>query len=557
MKNIFLTIVFFLFKIHIVLATPMQGDYIVDQSGKGDFTSIKEAINTLVKRGVDSPTRILLNDGIYNEQITIPAIPGAKKGADITFCAKSEDYSKVVIEYLTNNPYNWVVDLNNTSYITIRDITIKTLSKDYAGVIVIRNGSNNITMQSNKLIGADEVLKNQDNKSIVRTKSNNLNQSDHNISFTDNILVNGSNGIYLFTDDKLYANKILIKDNTFINQCKSAIKINRGDDITCDGNHIKSVKSINFGINISESHRINIQNNIINVCKNTDYLSSMNFFYGICIDRQPYNSDTTLVYNNSISIKNSSSEVDNFAIMLSNVKKCKVIHNSISLKSSSKFESCISLYSCKVIDIHNNIFINAGIGSIYNYKWTTKINSNNNNLYSDKGSYSLTDWSITSQSFEDWKRLFKCDENSTSVDPLFENDSILILSKQSPESLKKGKNLNKYSPIDINGAVRSSIPWLGINERISVVTKLNQNPTNMPYSIWPNPSSSIIHIDIGSVVLYNIDFFIIDLSGRIIKTISYSKINGTININVSDIKRGIYFIGHSHMKNSLKKIYIK
>ena len=70
-------------------------------------------------------------------------------------------------------------------------------------------------------------------------------------------------------------------------------------------------------------------------------------------------------------------------------------------------------------------------------------------------------------------------------------------------------------------------------------------------SIYPNPASNIVNIDLGSVEFgKDITIDIYDMLGRKVGTHNHNSSEGSIEINVSSFSEGLYFVkmninGHS------------
>ena len=63
-----------------------------------DYGTIQAAVNSL-KDGIDGPVTINIKRGIYNENVTVPEIPGASENNTVTLQSESGDWHDVKIYY--------------------------------------------------------------------------------------------------------------------------------------------------------------------------------------------------------------------------------------------------------------------------------------------------------------------------------------------------------------------------------------------------------------------------------------------------------------------------
>jgi len=80
------------------------------------------------------------------------------------------------------------------------------------------------------------------------------------------------------------------------------------------------------------------------------------------------------------------------------------------------------------------------------------------------------------------------------------------------------------------------------------------NLSDSKLSIYPNPSSGMLNFNVDEV-LENANLQIIDISGRIVFTISDFNSNETINI--SNLKSGIYIVKVNHDGKTFSQKIIK
>ncbi|MBQ2077487.1 MAG: PKD domain-containing protein, partial [Bacteroidales bacterium] len=110
--------------------------------------------------------------------------------------------------------------------------------------------------------------------------------------------------------------------------------------------------------------------------------------------------------------------------------------------------------------------------------------------------------------------------------------------------------------------VRTDSTWYTAYEKFGVRTSTAMRPvtcivdiedyaTEHEISIYPNPASSIVNIELGSVEYgKDITVDIYDMLGRNVATSNHNSSEGSIELNVSDFSEGLYFVrmnidGHS------------
>lgn len=103
---------------------------IVDINGNGDYTTIKEAVNSLPKIS-DSDRIIFIKNGIYTEQILIDKNHVVLKGEDREKTIITGEIADVIFKMENpNNNYSGIVNLEGND-ITIKDLTIENTYGKY------------------------------------------------------------------------------------------------------------------------------------------------------------------------------------------------------------------------------------------------------------------------------------------------------------------------------------------------------------------------------------------------------------------------------------------
>ncbi|MDR2083843.1 MAG: T9SS type A sorting domain-containing protein [Bacteroidales bacterium] len=90
-----------------------------------------------------------------------------------------------------------------------------------------------------------------------------------------------------------------------------------------------------------------------------------------------------------------------------------------------------------------------------------------------------------------------------------------------------------------NARVVNGLIDIGAFERVDVLNIDKYNDEINELLVYPNPANDFITINLSSETLYG-NYYIIDISGKILKTFNIKQINSKVNI--SDLNTGIYFI---------------
>jgi len=88
---------------------------------------------------------------------------------------------------------------------------------------------------------------------------------------------------------------------------------------------------------------------------------------------------------------------------------------------------------------------------------------------------------------------------------------------------------------------------------------LSVNETSVSdFKIFPNPSSGQVKISLNQNIGEELNVEIIDLNGRILKSFSLEKTSNQVNLNLSDLSSGVYFVNlKSQTARAVKKLIIK
>ena len=98
-----------------------------------------------------------------------------------------------------------------------------------------------------------------------------------------------------------------------------------------------------------------------------------------------------------------------------------------------------------------------------------------------------------------------------------------------------------YSFIDGNGCISSDTSFIEVYDDLGIINSISSN-----WSIYPNPFNTGIYIDINEPVHISI----IDMLGR---EVYFQKANDSVNIELSDLSKGIYHVHLSGLESERKQ----
>ncbi|MCB0855392.1 MAG: immunoglobulin domain-containing protein, partial [Bacteroidetes bacterium] len=91
----------------------------------------------------------------------------------------------------------------------------------------------------------------------------------------------------------------------------------------------------------------------------------------------------------------------------------------------------------------------------------------------------------------------------------------------------------------ISGSCTPQVQTVDATLSVVISTRIDDFAGDFPISIFPNPTRGILNVEILKPILQNQRVSLLDLKGRIIKE---AEIRDRLQINVSDLARGVYLI---------------
>jgi Secretion system C-terminal sorting domain/SprB repeat/Periplasmic copper-binding protein (NosD)/Ig-like domain CHU_C associated len=418
----------------------------------GDFSSLSEAVDSLIFYGVSGPVTINIADGEYSEHFTIRDIPGADESNRIVFQSSSLDYNLVTLTYESSQAENYLVNFYGADYITFKYISFEPTNTSYAKIINLTGYAHDNYFYNNNFIG-NGTPEELDNRtcivaSYVRTDS---------LKIVDNIFTDGSRSISLTGPGSGdLTNGLLIQGNTFQNA----------------GKNIYIIYNKNFEISDNTMSDFSVSGIQISSCANPYTISGNElstsstsgdafYIYGSTGINESY------IFNNFIHQYN---DGEIRGMLISFCEYQNIYHNSINIKSVDEDSKAIQISSTSNSEVKNNIFSHEGSGyAAYFTGGIETLTSDYNNFYSN-GSI-IGYWGGEATDFKAYQNLTpEHDLNSINVNPVFTSASDLHTDSY---WLDEAGTLIAEITTDIDGDARDVVnPDIGADEYSSSLTPL-------------------------------------------------------------------------------------
>ncbi|OQA45656.1 MAG: hypothetical protein BWY47_01980 [Bacteroidetes bacterium ADurb.Bin302] len=408
----------------------LKGNYTIGATNR-DFSSINDAISTLLNCGVAGPVILLIDSGTYAPVNISKTFSGANDTNIVSFTSASGNANDVRIVSSST-----AITLMNAGYLNFNHLTIDA---SMPTAINLLSSANNIEF-SNCKINALIVQSDTQKLDGGAIQSENITSAINNLRILNNNIDGGSYNISLQAGKNLaYGTDIVIDNNVMTNAFYTSIFISNADIKSVSHNKITSnVNNYSYGFNgISLSYC----NAYIN--SNKIYtLTSVNNFTGIDLNYMNHNAlNSGLLCNNEIIA--TATTADNYGIKVNQMTYVNIINNSIYLNSAGA--KCLYVNnSTSNFILKNNNFISAA--TAYPIYFTSANYAQNsvmdyNNYYSGGNYIAYAGSSVSNMST--WQALTSNDMHSVSILPSFVNINTDL-------SLTNSNNNGLICPIDSN-----------------------------------------------------------------------------------------------------------
>ena len=423
-----------------------------------DYATFSAAVAALNSSGINGAVVFNVAAGTYTEQFALASITGSSATNTITFQSANGDSTSVVIDYAASNSAtnNYVVQLNGTSNIVFKGLTIKrTGSGSHAIVIRIIGASNYVGLKNN-------VIKNDITGSTLTATTlvyapNGTGNVHSNHSYLNNRFVNGAVAIYNFgVGSNTLCDNTLIEDNEFVNQGKHAMLLyyQNAPNIIHNTINTSSASSSSY-----EALKGNYVKNAFVFMNNKLALSKG---VGVNLQLSSGNSATGLITNNFIYIAGPGK-----GIFLNNTGHQNIYFNSIRMGSISSVGVKVLGSGSTAIRFKNNIVLVTANANCFEVSNTNSafLELDYNNYSFPAGSMGKYNSSTTILTLSAWKTATGKDANSLNEIVNFVSSSDMHVVSSNIALQGTSANTSPFINTDIDGQTRNSLtPDIGADE---------------------------------------------------------------------------------------------
>ena len=512
----------------------LNGLYYVNIISPADFYSIYDVADALFNRGVCGPTSIVLDVGLMNLKLRIHDVVGTSAVNTVEFSTIVSDSTQFILEYPSTAfpDSNYVVSIQNASYITFRHMTFsRTGTEENSTAVQIDGNSSHISFKNCRFIGPSSFT--TTNTTGTQSAIFNPGTDDWDgLEVRNCYFQNNSNGLWVNGSMTHDAQNTVIENNVFETFYVGAFILYQDAPVisgnTIVRNSLTSTVdfypiSVRYGVGA-----IQITNNKI-----TGYTGSYGIRLRSFIAPPPFNG---LIANNFVQVGGSS--IGRGISLEESCAGIDIFHNSVNTTGgNSTFGRAMVVEgpSTANLRILNNIFVNTSTGYAYYVATTatTGVTLSDHNCLSTSGT-NLAFWGGDYANLPALQAATSMDAHSVNGNPLFVSASDL---HASAGILANAGSSIPAIAFDIDGDARDlATPDIGADEftPVGIESVFGGND----WHIYPNPASDYLYMELqASQSGY---FRICDLSG---KELFVENVNQGLNsiLIPENIRTGVYF----------------
>ncbi|RXK85837.1 right-handed parallel beta-helix repeat-containing protein [Filimonas effusa] len=449
------------------------GTYTIDNStpqtyvpgvAGGNFTSFNAAVTGMLC-GIGGKVVFDVRpgtNGVYNEQVNIPYIPGTSADATVTFRSENANPASVNLSYAATTADNYTLKLDSVKNFIFRDLTISATNAAAGRAIVFTRGSSSDSLLNNVIAlpvvsassqAAVGVLVETDKGSGLVIKGNKIHNGLNGVSFSGSSntslsglrhVIDGNEieGTYSHAVRAAFVNRITITNNTialtgthvsntagiYTNYADSLSRIT-GNVININGatgNAVHGIYIFNTRAIAESDSAIVAGNRVVAGANNTDSV------YGVTITA----SKGVQVVNNVVAL-NSAGEIAYGLYSLANNGAINFYNNTINILSASSkgYAGYFSQTATASLNVRNNIFSNKGGGKALFVNNPGLFTADYNMLYST-GAVLVqvaTGTTLEFGTLAEWKNVWNWDASSIGFEPAFADNATLKPDLNNPD----------------------------------------------------------------------------------------------------------------------------
>ena len=440
-----------------------------------DYGTIQAAVNSL-KDGIDGPVTINIKRGIYNENVTVPEIPGASENNTVTLQSESGDWHDVKIYYDLYNEPQYSDDkmfqefgtftIAGADWFTLRGVEVTTTDTNFPGVIHIKNQSRHVTVD-NCYIHADMTVTYSEDINLIYTYTKNLAYQNNDYLTVKNCLLEGGYiGVRMGGTSYVALPKEVggvIENNILRNQGSKSLYVSDELGTKIRNNRIENNATTKEFDGIDAQVR-DLYDESFEISGNKFHLNTNNSALAITLRQMTGSEEVPVnIVNNEVIVVSNSEK--SYGIKVgNNASNVNIANNSVNMLGEAKSSAMvISSSTAENLKVVNNVLMNNAGGYVYSY---------NNADYMTKASYANNAGFTTGEvfarhkedvaSYEAWLAI--CNEENGV------NEAANFIDDENTLELSKAGNLMKALPLayvetDITGKARNGeTPTIGAYE---------------------------------------------------------------------------------------------
>lgn len=508
----------------------LKGIYTINPSGSGvnNFVSFRAATNALHSAGVSGNVTFIVAPGTYNEQISLNAINGVSATNTVTFDGVSA--ANRIIDTAANTVSNyWTIKLNNSPYITFKNLTINASGTNYGVAVQIAGASDYTQIIKCKLNVPNSLTSTGSSFAplILSNTSSGSNLSTsvrlNNLVIDSNTISGGYYGILMYgLTSSPYSTNNVISNNTITDAYYYGIYAYYHEALTINGNTISN-RTVNGNTNAFGIYLTSCYNNLANTKHEINNNKIVNIGrYGIYAVNGG-GATSSNITNNMIGGGFNSTAA--FGAYFSSFQGLNFVHNSIYIDANTTNSSNSSLYLAYNTNstIRNNILANTGSGfPLYingNQNGSFDLDANNYYRFGAGSSYDIIYNNGTTYNTTNYKGAGGYNANAVNINPDFVSTTNLHLTSACAGRVPR----LSYVMNDIDGDMRPATTNMGADE-VSALTNDAGIASILPFTVGTQDVKVVLQ-NFGSNVITSANVAY-SVNGSIPKIISWS---GTLN----------------------------
>lgn len=344
-----------------------------------DYGTIQAAVDAL-KGGIEGPVTVNIKRGIYNENVTVPEIPGASAQNTVTLQSESGDWHDVKIYFDTYNEPGYSDDkmaaefgtftIAGADWFTLRGVEVTTTDLSFPGVVYLKNQSRHVTIDSCYVHAALSTEYQQDINLIYMYSKNEANSNNDYLTVKNSLLEGGYYGLRLGGTGYVALPKevgAVVENNVFRNNGNKGIYSMDELGAKIRGNRFENDQTTKdfYGIDCEVKYDCDdsyvIEGNKFNIASSAAcYPISARKMLGTA-------NAPVVIANNEIIV--GSDNAGSFGIKLgSAAANVNIAYNTVNMNGNAKSAAIyLNDESLDNVNIVNNIFMNQAGGYAYRY----------------------------------------------------------------------------------------------------------------------------------------------------------------------------------------------